>query len=135
MMDMNQLTNFFGFGQQQGMGGPRINPKVIGVVVVAAAALLLTVVGDSAVFGKTAPKGILPILLSYPIVFAYKVFGDRLMSFVSVLLIWLSIWGVIGYFAYIFIMERIVEPMMIKRKLQRLKREKELINKFDDGTI
>lgn len=134
MMDMNQLTNFFGMGQQGG-GGMKIDPKIIGIVVVVLIALLLTVVGDGAVFGTEAPKGLLPILLSYPIVLAYKLFGDRIVSFLTVLVVWLSIWGFAGYFAYMFVMERIVEPMMIKKKLQRLKREKELINKFDDGTI
>lgn len=118
-----------------GGGGPKLEPKVLAILAGVGFCCLLAFTGDQAVFGPKPPSGWLQVCLSYITVFAYKLVEDRLMAGVLVTGFWAALFAGVGFYLFELYVTKYVEPKIIKQKIAAIKREKELINKLDDGTI
>jgi hypothetical protein len=129
-MDANMI---FGGG---GGKGPmsKTDLRVVAVVVGLCLSIFLAWYADQGVF-KVTPKNHFQAVLSYVAVLGYYITDDRFITFAFSTVVFFSIIAVVGFVLFYFFEVYVIEPLMIKRKMMYVKREKALMNKFDDGTL
>jgi len=107
----------------------KIDPRVIGVVLVAGVVVILTLLADRAVFVR-APVNIVESIISKPTAIAFLLLHDRAYAnaiaagFYSVIII------VAGMLAFNAITKYYIEPIAIKKMLAAQRREEKLVNKY-----
>ncbi|MFZ5806063.1 MAG: hypothetical protein ACOY3I_02480 [Verrucomicrobiota bacterium] len=130
-MDANMI---FGGG---GGKGPmsKTDLRVVAVVFGLCLSIFLAWYADQGVF-KAEPKSHFQAILAYVAVLGSLIAdGDRVVTFAFSTVIFFTIIAVVGFVAFYFFEVYVIEPLVIKRKMMYVKREKALMNKFDDGTL
>lgn len=114
----------------------KIDPRILGAIVVVAIVGGFVIAGDNAVFSNhpPAPTILNKILGFFPGLF-YLLLNDRMLALGLSGAVYLSILALIGWQAYKFILYKFLEPNMYKKMLEAKKREKDYVNKFGDETM
>jgi hypothetical protein len=129
---MNPNIAFGGGGSKGPMS--RTDLRVIAVVVGLCLAIFFAWMADQAVF-KTEPKSHFQAVLAYVAVLGHAISGDRVITFAISSVIFFSIMAVFGFATFWFLEVYVIEPIVVKWKMIYVKREKKLMNKYDDGSI
>jgi hypothetical protein len=130
-MAMNPMMARAGGG---GGMGSNMDLRIVMVIMVLVMALGFALAGDQGVFAG-APSNSFQSVLCLVTVFTYTIFEDRALAFVMSAMIFLMTVGSVILVGFYIINLHVIEPMMIKKKLNDIKREKAILNKMDDGTI
>lgn len=105
------------------------DPKKLFLVFVFLGVGLLVFVGDRTCFTR-ASESIWEKYLAYPTAWGYQIFEDRVFANAFAFLIWSLIAGGGSVMLIDQIERRWIEPMMMKKTIQQLEREKKWINKL-----
>ena len=128
------------FGPQQAFGGMNKSPmskvdlRIVALVIGLALSLFLAFWGDQAVFVKK-PDSHIQAILSYTTIIGFEFTESRFLAFAFTLIIYFTILAIGGFFLFWYLEIYVIEPIVIKRKMMYVKREKKLMNKYDDGTL
>lgn len=129
---MNPNVAFGGGGGKGPM--TRTDLRVIAVVIGLCLAIFFAWMADQGAF-KNPPKNHVQAVLTYVAVMGYKVSGDRVITFAISAVVFFSVMAVFGFAAFWFLEIYVIEPIVVKWKMIYVKREKKLMNKYDDGSI
>lgn len=122
----------FGGGGKNPLAG--LDARIIGIILVGILALAFALVGDRCVFVKQ-PESLFQSGLAWVTLLFFKLSSDRMMSFILTFSLYILVFFVVGLALFTWLEVHVIEPMVIKTKMKYVKREKKLINEYDDGTM
>lgn len=119
----------FGDSKSGSFGGGNLDPRMaLGIVFVAVIAIL-SIMADRAVFVR-APNNFVERLLALPPTFGYWLFNDRVGAAIVSILFFTTISAAMGFVGWRLLEVHVIEPMHIKRAIERSEREESLKNKY-----
>jgi hypothetical protein len=121
-------------GSPDSMVPRKFDPRIAAIAVVMMLVGVATLIADRVVFVR-APNNISEKILALPTAFFYKIWDDRFYANLSAALIWIVALFAIGAGVYKIVVQKVIEPMVIKNMIETKRREKELLNKYGDDTL
>ncbi len=89
----------------------------------------LLFLGDQVCF-KRGAEGFVETLIAYPTSWGYLIFCDRFFAALFAGIFWLLSVGSFLFFIFVQWERRWIEPMMAKRAVEQIEREKKWMNKY-----
>ncbi|MES2309257.1 MAG: hypothetical protein V4507_10410 [Verrucomicrobiota bacterium] len=89
----------------------------------------LVFLGDRVCFNRI-PESLWESLVAYPTSWGYLIFKDRFFADGFAFCLWAGGMGTLVYFLMSQIEERWIEPMMVRKTVRQLEREKKWMNQY-----
>jgi len=112
----------------------KFDPRVAAIAVVMMLVGIATLIADRVVFVRE-PQNTAEKVVGAPTAIFYKIWEDRFYANISAALMWAVLAFVVGAVGYRVIVQKVIEPMVIKNMIETKRREKELLNKYGDDTL
>lgn len=112
----------------------RTDLRIVAIVIGACLSVFLAWLSDQAVFCGQ-PQSHFQALIAYVATFGYWLTDDRFSTFLLSVTIFFSTISAVGFAVFYYLEIHVIEPLIIRRKMMYVRREKALMNKYDDGTL